>query len=369
VGISVDGHHEDLIECLVERSGALKRDLIAFLGDRRIAREFDAALERRYGGLVTGDEDELALFFDAFLLQHRLRDGRTPVERFVRARGDLPRSERDMLLGWTQVVESVFEVGDFDGKAVWMTNLVDELSYRVWSNMGPAGFERLRPTTFAVMRLVPVLDQWLISGPGLVLPADEAQPLLRLAAEQAASHPESRCRNERHRDRAVTMQQERRETFIAHFGNDQVVLPGSEVEPRMAEFWAASGAGDVAEQPLPAALTTARTVGVIYDEVEGLGYYEDFGEVLAAFESEQPATSSLRMVREYLEDDDTSPLPLLRCVRAYPERADTVFAKALARPWFSWRRDGHALLHKHKAAHLDQPPNLGISIVSDRLLP
>ncbi len=363
-----DGQHEDLIEHLVERSGPLKQDLVAFLGDRRLASEFNAALEQRYGGLATGDEDELALFFDTFLLQHRLRDGRTPVERFVRARGDLPRAERDMMRGWTQLVESVFEVGDFDGQAVWMTNLIDELPYRVWSNMGPVGFEKLRPGTIAATRLVPVLDQWLISGPGLVLPPDEAEPLLRLAAERAATHPEAQCRNERHRARARQMQQEGRARFIAHFGSDQVIVPGAELERRTAEFWEASGAGAAADQRLPEQLTRARTVGVVYDEVEGLGYYEDFGDVLAAFESERSSAASLRMVREYLEDEDTSPMPLLRCVRAHPERADAVFAEVLRRPGFSWARDGDTLLRRHKANYLDQPPNLGISVVSDRLI-
>ena len=366
---SQDSRHEQLIEHLVERSATLKQELVAFLRDRRLSREFDEALEERYGGLVTGDQNEIALFFDVFLLEHRLRDGRTPVERFVRARGELPRAERDMMLGWTDVTESVFEVGDFDGKAAWLTNLVDELPYRVWSNLGAAGFEQLRPGMIAAIRLVPVLDQWLISGPGMVLPPEEAEPLLRVAAERAATHREARCRNERHRDTARRMQQKGREKFIAHFGSDLVIVTGAELARRAAEFWAASGAGAAADQPLPRRLTTARTVGVFYDEVEGLGYYENFGDVRAAFVDEVPTASSLQMVREYLEDEDTSPMPLLRCVHDHPDRADAVFAQALGRPGFSWQRDGDALLRRHKAEYLDQSPNLGISVVSERLIP
>lgn len=62
-------------------------------------------------------------------------------------------------------------------------------------------------------------------------------------------------------------------------------------------------------------------------------------------------------------------MPLLRCVRAHPDQADAVFAQALRRPGFSWRRDGDALLRRHKAEFLDQPPNRGISVVSERLIP
>lgn len=47
---------------------------------------------------------------DWFLLQHRLPDGRTVLARFVAARGDLPRGERDLLLAWHDVVEGMFEV-------------------------------------------------------------------------------------------------------------------------------------------------------------------------------------------------------------------------------------------------------------------
>lgn len=270
-----------MVEHLVERSATLKQELVAFLRDRRVSREFDEALEERYGGLVTGDQDDLVLFFDRFLLEHRLRDGRTPVERFVRARGELPRAERDMMLGWTGVIESVFEVGDFDGKAAQLTNLVDELPYQVWSNMGAAGFEQLRPGMIAAVRLVPVLDQWLISGPGMVLPPEEAEPLLRIAAQRAATHPEALCRNEAHHETARRMQRKGREKFIAHFGSDLVTVTGAELERRAAEFWAASGAGAVADQRLPRRLTAARSVGVFYDEVEGLGFYENFGDVWA----------------------------------------------------------------------------------------
>jgi ribosome modulation factor len=92
---------EVAMEQLLERTVELKHDLMAFLHDRRISRELHALLERRYGSLVTGDEEELALVFDRFILEHRLPDGRTVVERFVRARGDLPKAERQMLLGWS----------------------------------------------------------------------------------------------------------------------------------------------------------------------------------------------------------------------------------------------------------------------------
>jgi hypothetical protein len=57
------------------------------------------------------------------------------VERFVASRADLPEHERELLLGWRNVVEGTFEVQCRDGDALVTENLVDELTYRVHSNM------------------------------------------------------------------------------------------------------------------------------------------------------------------------------------------------------------------------------------------
>lgn len=372
--ISMAGHrdadHEASIQHLVSRTPELKQELLAFLKDRRIARELDEALAEWGGPVLTGDEGELAMFFDSFLLLYRLSDGRTPVERFVRSRGDLPRAEREMLLRWTATVESIFEVGELDGPALWTTNLVDELPYRVWSNMGLEGFAPLSPGAFTIMRLVPVLDEWMISGPGAVLGADQAEDVLKIAAKRALIHPESECHNPQHRERAQELQRERREMFVAHFGADQVIIPGRELHDRLAAYRAVvRSAAPVPEETLPSWLTRARTVGVIYDEVEGLRYYPGFGDVLAAFEGPEPPAHALQAVRAYVEDEAISPLPLLRCVRAFPDRADAVLAAALGRRAFSWERDGGALLRRYKPHFQDRPAALQASVVPERLIP
>ena len=70
-----------------------------------------------------------------------------------------------MVLGWRDVVQGPFEVQRRDGPALVVVNLVDELSYRVRSNMGPAVFRRMPPRSFLIARLVPVGDEWMLSGP------------------------------------------------------------------------------------------------------------------------------------------------------------------------------------------------------------
>jgi hypothetical protein len=85
---------------------------------------------------------------------------------------------------------------------------------------------------------------------------------------------------------------------------------------------------------LPADLCDADTVGVIYDEVEGLNYFANFGLVQAAFANPELAADRehRRAVLGYLKEPSISPLPLRRLAEPDPERASRVFRQVLRRP-------------------------------------
>lgn len=84
----------DDIDALVAPSAELKADLVAFGYSRRFDKALSLALLEEYGPTGAAEEHELVTFMDRFLLQHRLPDGRTVLERFVRSRGELPAAER-----------------------------------------------------------------------------------------------------------------------------------------------------------------------------------------------------------------------------------------------------------------------------------
>jgi hypothetical protein len=73
---------------------------------------------------------------DRFALQYRLPDGRTVVDRFVASRPDLDAADREMLLGWRDPVEGIFAIRSKAGEAIILLNLLDDLKYRTYSNMG-----------------------------------------------------------------------------------------------------------------------------------------------------------------------------------------------------------------------------------------
>jgi hypothetical protein len=352
-------------------------------------------MQERFGEVVVGDEAEVGNFFDHFLLQHRLPDGRTLIEHFVAAHPKLPERERAMLLGWQDVVEGIFAVQRREQDAIVVVNLIDELTYRVRSNMGPDALAPMRPGSFLITRLVPVGDEWLLSGYSHLLPASQRGDAVAIAEKLALQRPALAFRNPRKLERAWELQRQERQDFIAFFGSDLVVIPGRELQERLEAYHhfrmydlrdaRGRSAADRTEEEygvvpktpdmeLDTDLVERETVGVIFDEVEGFNLFPDFGAVEETFA--MPRLASDRQHREavlgYLESPGISPLPLSRLAERNPEHASQVFRQVLEQPDFDWERDGEALLRRYKARYFERPSLPGVvpvdsSTVHERL--
>lgn len=375
---------------LIARAADLKGELVAFAQSPRFARRLDTVLFEtadRYGCL---DEGNAVLAVDHFALQHRLSDGRTVLERFVaQRRPALSDDEREMLLGWSDVVEACFEVRRFDRDAVLLHNLLDDVIYRVYSNMGRTAFATLREGMFFVGRIVPLhpaTDAWLVTGHYSPFPKSARRQIATAAAEQITTHPELLRRNPAMLQRAWEAQAEHRADFIDQIGADMTVLPSHDAQETLREHYrrqqqramagldaktarraaktAPAGLGQLSEE-----LLAADSIALIYDEVEGLTLYADFGRLDALFADPTLTRdrSRLAQLRSYLDDDSISPLAIRRLVQRHPDGTDPVFRALLRKPRFSWQRDGEKLLRRHKKAFLDREPTPSISIVGERL--
>ena len=282
---------------LLDRAGELKRELLAFSRQPRYDRAFSEVLAQ-HGGSEVLDEYRLMMLWDYFVLEHRLRGGRTIVEQFVDAHAELSRQEREMLLGWRDVVQGPFEVQRRDGPALIVVNLVDDLTYRVRSNMGTSVFRQMPRRSFLITRLVPVGEEWMLSGPTSVLRPAEREVAYRLAFEMSMRTPEAVYRSPEKLARAWEMRRADRQRFVGFFGADLVLVPGDQAQERLNRFHefcrdevlrttpgAARRNGGVAAPvvELPLDLVESETVAMIYDERDGLGFYAEFGLVEEAF--------------------------------------------------------------------------------------
>lgn len=361
-------------ENLVERSSALKKDLIAFAQRPQFARALTRELRSRFGDPVVADEGDLDNFIDWFIQQYRRPDGRTIIDCFLPTRPDLPDVEQDFLRGWRDVVEGFFEVVGRDGLALVTVNLVDELEYRVRANVGPDVFAQMPVGSFIRTRMVPLGSQWLLSGRTATFPANERETLLPAVARAALRRPELVFRNPDRLARGWELQRADRAAFVEHFGSDTVVLDQAELPRRLGEFAAhryAASKVDWVASVLDALNPDAETAGLIYDESDGLGVYADYRLVEEAFTDPDLARGRTyrTLLKNYLTDDSVSPVPLVRLAERDHDKADRLFRKLTGRAAFKWSADGEALLRRHKPDWYARPPLPRTVVIGDRLAP
>lgn len=360
------------IDELVERSGALKHDLLAFARRPQFARALTQEIRRRFGEPVMAEEAELENFFDWFVQQYRRPDGRTLVDCFLDTRSDLPDHEREFVRGWRDVVEGMFEVTGRDGPTLIAVNVIDDLTYRIHANVGPSIFDAFPDGSFVLTRLVPVGADWLISGVSAAYGADTREDLLGIAARQAMEHPELVFRNPDRLARGWEIQRAERAAFVEHFGTDTVVLDVADLQHRLQDFAAARSYPDgwIAGILDPLHPDT-RSIGLIYDETDGLGVYGDLGMVENAFTDPELVRDRLhrQILKTYLTDPSLSPVPLVRLVERHPGTADRVFRLLTGKPRFRWSDDGDQLLRRHKPDWYRHRPLPRTVVISDRLRP
>jgi hypothetical protein len=341
--------------------------LVDFAMSPRFDRELSAVIAENFPDGVVDDESLFSMALDHFVLQHRLPSGDTVVEAFVAVHPELTDAERDMLLGWRDVVEGIFEVTGKDNDALVMFNFVDELTYRARSNLGRRAFKPLKKGMIVVGRLVRAGDDWMVSGNPAALPASTRGQMLASAAQQAMRHPEAAFRNPAKLAEARRIIAEHHDMFVDLFGADLIVVPGDEVPGKVEMFHRhiAQQTRPDAEPPetapldFPDDLLASDSVAIFFVAGEGLSFYPGYRLLEELFSN--PALLARRGYREtlsgFLRDPGTSPEPLRRLAARDPAKTDKLFAKLLKRKHgFRWDTDGEQLLRQHKPSYFDGPP-------------
>jgi hypothetical protein len=235
---------------------------------------------------------------------------------------------------------------------------------------------------------VPIAGVWLVSGMLSFLPRSSGPEVAKIALGLATEHPELVFRNPAKIDEGWEMMRLNRAEFIDFFGTDELILPPAEAEERLNAQLRAQQEAVVARRPPSGKATSAPlpgldvpgynlldelngfdTVGIVFDEVDGLNFYPDYGMLRDLFAD--PARASRKeyadLLRTYLREETIAPLPLCRLAAAYPETVDAVFRKVLRQRTFTWSEHGDALLRKRKPWYYAQEPRPGVSVIGDRL--
>lgn len=198
----------------------------------------------------------------------------------------LTEAERTMLSGWTDV-EGLFEIDSVQRDVLMLHHLRDDLDYQAYTNAGRGALAGLKKGMFVYGRVGPVhpdSDAWPASGATESFPKSAAGAVAQAALFSDVSR--ALRRNPALRERSWAMQWEYRSRFIEIFGADWAILPPSAAEEKLRELYrrrteaalakvgarSRTSAESVAQtlEALPPDLPDSESVGLIFDEAEGL---------------------------------------------------------------------------------------------------
>jgi hypothetical protein len=254
-------------------------------------------------------------------------------------------------------VDGVFEVRAADRRDAMLLGLADDIDYPVRHD----GKRALPAGGFLTGCLAPGdRGGWVLSEVTAAFPGYQAAGVAQLTLRMLTERPELPFRNPRHLEHGWRLLREERDRFIAYFGGDTLVLPPAEAAARLAAF---------REDYQPALDPGARTVGVIYDQNDGLLVIPEMARAQSAFR--YPALAAdpehARTLRWYVRDEAIPPAVLRRLAAAHPETADEVFRLVLRRPEFCWAAHGEVLLREHKPGYFAREPRPAILVIGERL--
>ena len=385
-----DGSEE--IRRLVGRSGELKRELVAFARSARFDRYREEELRK---AAAEGEDppapgsDRWVQAMDDFVMTFRFPDGTGVIDRFLASSGtDLRKADRRLLEGWRDPVDGVFELRARSDREITLFNLIDELEYRAYAQSSVMRV-LVDPGDFVLARLVPLTpDAWSVSGSLTPFPREHARVVAELALDWLRAHPRLAFRNPEKLERGWELMREDRDQFAEFFGGDQVVLPPSQALDQLNAYYRTRQEQAVAEQfpdgNVPDSVNTSEpfftlpeeqlqamgTIGVIYDETDGMSLLPELGMLEELFAD--PSLADREGYKEallgYLDSESIYPGPLLRLAAAHPDTVDDVYRTVLKKPAFTWEEQGERLLRKRKPWYFKQDHYPKTTPASDYLL-
>lgn len=379
---------DDQVRVLLERSSALKRELAAFASQPRFNDDLAPLLVRAAGpaGADGLTDAHLVQALDAFIMLHQFKDGSGVIDRFLQSRRELSEQDRELLLRWKDPVDGVFEIARTDNGATILVNLLDELKYRAYSNANHTLADLGPDIAFVAGRLVPLDDEsWVVSGAVQGFTAQMGQEIARTVMELAAQCPWLMFRNPEKVKLGWEHMHQDRAAFIDFFGSDEVILAPEDAQQRMSAYQQWRQQRTAAADPslpalddlpgtdvaleLPESYFDHDTVGLVYDETDGLLFLPGYGTLRELFQDPALVTDKWysNALRGYLDSDSIKPAPLRRLAESHPANADVLFAKILGKPSFTWAAKGEALLRKRKPWYFRREPLPPVSMISDRV--
>lgn len=331
------------------RIGDIKQALVHFAKGLDFHDEMNIAFEIRLGKPKPPEsEDAWIDFLDWFILEYELREGGTIASLFVDHYDEIISEDvQELILGWEEVIEGLFEVKGVSGYAVDMKNLINEREYRVFSTVPPDN-HGFHPGDFLSARIIPAKGFHLFSGGVKILLGDgKGGKAIRAKVYRAALEMQMKNPRLAFKDNPKKLQKSKDsvckyyEYFVRRFDGDEVMGTGKDILAQFRSFFEYLGrelrdrakndtAGPYPPQAeLPNEKMESDDVGMLCDPVEGISFLVDYGRFIDAFRSPERHLGHEEtevLVMEYLESDSVSDVPFRRMAERFPENFKRVVA-------------------------------------------
>ena len=398
------------MDAILERARQLKQALVEFVLDAEgeLAKSLElyvAGKSRSYGTRHDATYEQ-NLVIDSFVSQGQVGD-KTPIDLFLENHPELSQSDRTLISSWRSSFIGLFAVSQVLPDGFKLFNWLTEKHYLVKPNEPQILSEMLRfqQGDILLTRIAPVTDTyWMFSGPYITM-GRLGKPKLAVAIGNFKENHKDALYSDAPEllEQAWESVAEYHKEFLEFFGNDEVTLPGYQLNKKINELQelitkrrltamgideskslseiaeeagvteeeikaaaeeAGADAGAVSQLfdssqgktkmvmpkvDLPAELKKAEQVTVFTHPRWGQMFLPTYFQFKTILESEdgQNNKDTNKLVRKYLEDPTINAFIWHKLASAYPTQLEKVLQAFLERPEFELERDLDVLLQEH----------------------
>ncbi len=378
------------------RIGDIKAALIHFSRGPTFKHDFNMAMQEHFGSTNRpGSEDKWIAFQDRFVLEYTLESGKTVADEFVNHHREIMSKDvRQLVSGWRNVIDGLYEVRDIKGSGFLTKNLINEKEYHVFPT---ASMDNLavKAGDFLYARIVPVKPFWIFSGNAAVYSSDGSDRFKREMYESAVQL-QMRYPNKAFKDNEQKLEKSREavrnqyDDFMAYFGSDEVADIGKQINQRYNDFFRylyfekkdPISALSLAEEyerdngrpyrfpkmKLPREVRKSKDVGMLCDPDEGVSFlnnYRLFTDIFEHPETYLYDAVGKETVMGYLVSESISDVPFRRVAQKYPENFRNVISYLGGQEGFSCA-DIEELMEKFKPQSFNKLPTT-VSILDTEL--
>lgn len=388
----------------LERIGDIKGVLIEFTRNPEFEEDFNMAkLEYFKEEKEPGDmeKEKWISFLDWYTLEWQSEVESTFPDRFVETHGDLmSRDVREMILGWRDVVDGIFEVKGQRSDRYHMKNLINEREYMVYPTASMTDASLFEIGNFINARITPVGDFHTFSGVVAKIPCDgsdkERGDIYRFAFKTQTRYPRKAFKdNDKRLKASMELLQKSYNDFIDYFGTDELMGAGWEMAQKYKDFLrygvfekrdretGLSMAekherkfGETYRLPpvnFPETLLEQSGVGMLFDPAQGISFLEEYDSFVDIFSN--PDTHIGGLIRKsevedviigYLESDSITDIPFRNMAERFPDNFARVIEYVLNWERFSVNMIDELML-KYKPQTFDKLPN-NIAILDSEMI-